>query len=59
MKQSDPIIDEVRAIREGIAKGCNYDIQQVSKLLKSHEQQSGRKVVRRPSKPTTPVRKAS
>jgi hypothetical protein len=59
MKQSDPIIDEVRAIRDSIAKECNYDVEQLSKLLKSHEVQSNRKVVRRPPKPVSDVRKAS
>lgn len=59
MKQSDPIIDEVRAIRDAIAKACNYDVEQLAKQLKSHELQSGRKVVRRPPRPASVVRKAS
>ncbi len=59
MKHSDPIIDEVRAIRDAIAKKCDYDIDALAKLLKTHETQSGRRIVRRPPKEVTVVRKAS
>lgn len=59
MKHSDPIIDEVRAIRDAIAKNCDYDIDALAKLLKAHETQSGRRIVRRPPKEVTVVRKAS
>ena len=58
MKYSDPIVDEVRAIREAIVKKCNYDIEALARLLKVHEAQSGRKVVRRPPKRVA-VQKAS
>jgi len=51
MKYSDPIVDEVRAIRDAIVKECNYDIETLAQLLKAHEAQSGRKTVRRPSRP--------
>ena len=51
MKYSDPIVDEVRAIRDEIAKKCNYDIDALAQLLKTHEAQSGRRVVRRQLNP--------
>lgn len=59
MKYSDPIIDEIRAIRDAIAKDCDYDMEKLAQVLKAHETQSGRKVVRRPPKRIVVVRKAS
>ena len=62
MKFSDPIVDEVRAAREAIAKACDYDLDKLALLLKEHETQSGRKLAHLPPKPATPLppaRKAS
>lgn len=59
MKYSDPIIDEIRVVRDAIAKESNYDIEALARVLKAHEVQSGRRVVRRSPKPVTVVRKAS
>jgi hypothetical protein len=59
MKYSDPIIDEIRAIRDAMAKDCDYDMEKLAQVLKAHEAQSGRKVVRRPPKRIVVVHKAS
>ncbi len=53
MKLSDPIVDEVRAAREAIVAACDYDLDKLATVLKEHEMQSGRKVVRLPPKRPT------
>jgi hypothetical protein len=59
MRYSDPIIDEVRAARDAIAKEFDYDIEKLAEALKTREAESGHRVVRRPRKEVTTVRKAS
>lgn len=60
MRKSDPIVDEVRAAREAIAKEFDYDIEKIAQALKIREKQSGREVVRlAPRKVTVIGRKAS
>lgn len=59
MRYSDSVVDEVREIRDAIAKECDYDIEKLAQSLKAHEAQSGRKVVRLPPKKVTVIQKAS
>jgi hypothetical protein len=59
MRYSDPIIDEVRAARDAIAKEFEYDIDKLAEALKVREAKSGRKVVRLPPREVIAVRKAS
>ncbi len=59
MRSSDPIVDDVRAIRDAIAKEFDYDIEKLADAIKARESQSGRKVVRLPPRNVTVVRKAS
>jgi hypothetical protein len=60
MQKSDPIVDEVRAVRDAIAKEFDYDIEKIAQAIKAREVQSGREVVRlAPRKVTVVVRKAS
>jgi hypothetical protein len=59
MRYSDPIVDEVRAIRDAIAKEFDYDIEKLAQAIKAREAQSGRKVVRLPPRKVTIARKAS
>ncbi len=62
MKFSDPIVDEVRAAREAIVEACDYDLDKLALVLREHEKQSGRNLVRLPPRPTKPqqsARKAS
>jgi hypothetical protein len=42
----DPIVEEVRAIRDRYAKQFNYDLRAIQRDLKAREQASGRKLVR-------------
>jgi hypothetical protein len=60
MQRSDPIVDEVRAARDAIAKEFDYDIDKLAQAIKAREVKSGREVVRlAPKKVTVIVRKAS
>ena len=59
MRYPDPIVDEVRAVRDAIAKEFDYDIEKLAKAIKAHEAQSGQEFVRLPPKKVTVVRKAS
>ena len=47
---SDPIVEEVRRIREQYAARFNYDLAAIAKDLREKQEQSGRKVVRLPAK---------
>jgi hypothetical protein len=38
----DPIIDDVRAIRDAIAKEHNYDLDSIFRMLRTREATSGR-----------------
>ena len=47
----DPIVAEIRAIREAYAKEFNYDIHAFFEDIRAREATSGRKYVRYPFKP--------
>lgn len=59
MKFSDPIVNEVRAVRDAIAREYDYDIDKLARDVKTREVQSGRRLVRLPPRPATPIQKAS
>src|SRR5262249_19073231 len=59
MRDPDPIVDDVRAIRDAIAKEFDYDIEKLADAIKAREVQSERKVVRLPPRKVTTVRRAS
>lgn len=42
----DPIVEEVRAIRDEYARQFGYDLRAIQRDLKAREQAAGRKVVR-------------
>ena len=42
---SDPIVDEVRRVRDAYAARFNYDLQAIYRDLKEQEKRSGRKFV--------------
>jgi len=50
----DPIVDEVRRIRDEYAKRFNYDLRAIYLDLKEKEQQSPRKKVSFPPNPAEP-----
>ena len=45
MTWSDPIVDEVRRIRDAYAARFNYDLRAIYRDLKEQEKRSGRQVV--------------
>jgi hypothetical protein len=55
----DPIVEEVRAIREAYAEQFNYDIRAMVADLKEKQKAHGRKLVSFPPKRITPVPVAS
>lgn len=60
MQKFDPIVDEVRAARDALAKEFDYDIDKLAQAIKAREVKSGREVVRLPPrKVTVGVLKAS
>jgi hypothetical protein len=59
MRKPDPIVDEVRAARDAIAKESDYDVEKLAQAIKAREAQSGRKFVRLPPKKPVVVPKAS
>ncbi|HEU0074441.1 MAG TPA: hypothetical protein VFS30_10545 [Dehalococcoidia bacterium] len=54
----DPIVDEVRAIRDAIAKEHDYDLEAIFKMLQEAEAKSGREHVS-PTPPEVSVRAAA
>jgi hypothetical protein len=45
MTWSDPIVDEVRRVRDAYAARFNYDLRAIYRDLKEQEKRSGRKLV--------------
>ena len=43
----DPVVDEVRAARDAIAKACDYDIDRIAEAVRAREEASGEPFVRR------------
>jgi hypothetical protein len=50
MGRQDPIVEEVRKVRDAYAKQFNYDLDAIFQDLKAKERRSGRRVVPCPSK---------
>ena len=46
----DPVIREVRRIKEDIAAQYGYDVRAIAKAAREHSQKHGRKTVSRPPK---------
>ena len=51
--KSDPIVDEVRAIRDRLAARCGYDIDEIFRRIRRRQVESGRKYVRYPARRVT------
>ena len=49
----DPIVEEVRTIRQKHAARFNYDIKKIAEDLNNKQKQAGRKIVSYPPKPVT------
>ena len=52
--QSDPVIAEVRAVREQHAARFDYDVRAIFRDLRARQEASSRKYVRYPSRSTVP-----
>lgn len=52
----DPIIDEIRRVREAYAARFNHDVEAIYEDIRKHQEQSGRTYVRLPPRPATSVR---
>ena len=50
--QSDPVIAEVRAVREQHAARFDYDVRAIFRDIRARQEASGRKYVRYPSRRT-------
>ena len=59
MKFRDPIVDEIRAARDAIARESDYDLEKLAQALRKREAASGRRLVKLPSRRPIVVRKAS
>lgn len=55
--RKDPIVEEVRRLREAYAQQFNFDLDALAKDLKKQESEPGRAVVSR--KPRTPSGRSS
>ena len=59
MPRKDPIVEEVHAVREAIAREAGYDLDRIIEAARARQTASGRRVVRLPPKKTTSTKKAS
>lgn len=55
----DPIVAEVRKVREAHAAQFNYDLEAIYRDLKAKEQSSGRRFVRYPPRQCEPTKKTA
>ena len=54
---TDPIVDEIHAIREEIARRHGYDLDAIVEALQKASAQSGRQVVTLPPRPVAELEK--
>ena len=52
MTWSDPIVDEIRRVRDAYAARFNYDLRAIFRDLKEQEKRGGRKIVSYAENPT-------
>ena len=50
---SDPIVDEVRAIRNRLAAQCDHDVDEIFRRIRQRQVESGRNYVRHPARRVT------
>jgi len=59
MPFSDPIIDEIHAIRDAIAKASDNDLQKIAEAARVRQKAAGRQALRLPPRRTAAAKKAS
>ena len=45
MRVKDPIVEEVRAVRDALAKEYDYDVEKLGRAMQAAEKAEGRKTV--------------
>jgi hypothetical protein len=50
MPSPDPIVEEVRAVRDAIAKEFDYDVERIGRAMQVRQSKNDRPVVRLPPK---------
>jgi hypothetical protein len=55
----DPIVEQIHATREAIAKASGNELERIAEAAKARQVKSGRKVVRLPPKRVHPMEKVS
>lgn len=58
MREPNPIVDEIRAVRDAIAKACDYDVARIAAAVRAREAASGRTFVRLPPRKPAGAKKA-
>ncbi|HEX9944138.1 MAG TPA: hypothetical protein VGG03_19165 [Thermoanaerobaculia bacterium] len=59
MPRKDPIIEEIHAIREEIAREVDYDLDRMLEAARARQAASGLQAVRLPPRKVEPAKKAS
>lgn len=54
---TDPIIEEIHAIREALAQESGYDAEKIAEAARKRQAESGRKAVTLPPRPTAASKK--
>jgi hypothetical protein len=59
MPPKDPIIEEIHAVREEIAREADYDLEKMLEAARVRQATSGQQAVRLPPRKVEPAKKAS
>lgn len=59
MLRKDPIIEEIHAVREDLAREAGYDIERMLDAARARQAAAGLQAVRLPSRKAEPAKKAS
>jgi hypothetical protein len=59
MLRKDPIIEEIHAVRESLAREADYDLERILEAARTRQAASGRQGVTLPPKKAELVKKAS
>lgn len=56
MSSRDPLIEEIHAVREALAKESGYDLEKIAEAARKRQAESGRKAVALPPRPAMIVK---
>ncbi|HZF07930.1 MAG TPA: hypothetical protein VFE33_03980 [Thermoanaerobaculia bacterium] len=57
MFHKDPILEEIHAVREDLARAAGYDLERMLEAARTRQAAAGLQAVRLPSRKTEPVKK--